>query len=390
VHASIEWAREEALVAEIRTSRLVVIGLALGVVAALAFLSGGLERFEVKRYDYQIDATAQASLGSMETIGLEADAAAPGGQVQAIAVTEVLRALEGAGTEAIVINDPVAGSTDELSDLAETVAAHETVVVSYSLSDEEQQSVLEGGAPGAVSGPSDELSSPFEAFNLRIADSDGVLRRFIPTIGQDQGEVGLVTAFTINPNFVLPMSAASLGSVAPKLGDRELPMIRYESPVARVLSPRNLPLSLVRGRTVLIGRVDDAATTWDTPVGELKDVQVTHMIANGLLTGRHVNRAPPWTVAIAVIGVSFTLLMGINQRRPVFDFLYLAGIGGGIWVLSGFAFDAGTWVDFVPIAVLLIAHAITQPMLRGGTVAAASAEPEGSPPTKDQESVGSL
>ena len=376
--------------ADIRTSRLVVVGLALGTVAALAYLSGGMERFEVKRYDYQIDATAQASLGSMETIGLEADAAAPGGQVQATAVTEVLTALEGAGTQAIVINDAVAGSTDELSALAEAVAAHETVVVTYSLSEDEQQSVLEGEAPSAETGLSDELKSRYEAFNLRIADSDGVLRRFIPTIGQDQGEVGLVAAFTINPNFVLPMSAASLGNVAPKLGDRELPMIRYEIPVARVLSPRNLPSSLVRGRTVLIGRVDDAATTWDTPVGELKDVQVTHMIANGLLTGRHVNRAPPWTVAIAVIGVSFTLLMGINQRRPIFDFLYLAGIGGGIWALSGFAFNAGTWVDFVPITVLLIAHAITQPMLRGRRAARAKVEPEGSPPTKDQESVGSL
>lgn len=375
--------------ASIRTSVLITVGALIGVLAAAIFWFGWLERLEIERYDSLLRSAREDIDHPFTLLPLSDDAAGPEGSLKASEVAVVLDSLQGTDTNSIVINDPVTGSDSELAALSEALTRHGEVVVAYGLTPDDQERALSGQLIEETPNLPEPLQSESVAFNLRIPDHDGILRRFIPTLPQLNGSVDLLAAFAVDNNFLVPPGAPSRGYFSAMGGNTDLPLIRFGDLRSSEVVPADIDAAAVGGANLLIGRTDPEATMWRTPIGDLSDVQVTLMVASQLVGDRTISRSPPVAVVFASILISLVMLLGINQRRGAFDFLYVVGLAGAVWILAGIVFEAGVWVDIAPVGVLLAGHIVAQPAMRrwGRPKASQTSVPSDMP---DQESVGSL
>ncbi|MBW3588132.1 MAG: CHASE2 domain-containing protein [Actinobacteria bacterium] len=359
-------------------------GFVIGALSAVLYTAGVLEPLEKRIYDSRIRATAAGHLTDrivivgidetdLQELGYPADPQKLGSFV--VKVKEL-------GATDVAFNDRIDGSPEAISELTETVS-DTSAVFSFAFSPIEERDLLDGGVPPARDElPGDlTLASTAVGFTNRLAGPDGVLRRFTPFIG-DRVEMGLaVAAAAADRNVRLPRQAQMIGEYQ-QLGPGPRLLIRYDRRPDRASYPRFRDVMAgevdVRGKVVLLGLIaENRARLWKTPMGSMTDVEITAQIASALIQGRGITRAPIWIVVAALMAVSLALTLGATEQRPAVDFAFPPIVALAMWFLSGIAFEGGTWVDIVPIFLVLGLHLAVMPTVRktarnAGDVPAAS------------------
>lgn len=336
---------------------LLIAGLLIGILTAILFSLGTFEPLESKLYDQHI-----RGLPEQEGLEMTVLLASGSGPFSPTEAAELIRLVEGRGSRAIALNEPVLGSADELDALVQTAVNHGGVVFSYRYADPKTLTAISAGRlpsnlrsdvyAGAIGADPRILEASVAiGFNHRVADADGTLRRFTPTLAE-QPEIALAAASVQSRGLVeLPRTTPMLGTktwVGP--GPRLLiPFSKAQAP----LVPESLGELDLSQSAVIIGR---AGTMWKTPLGPMADAEVTQQIASALTHREGITRAPFWMVVLALIAVSTALASGGMRPKGWLDIALPLSVAILVSVLALIAFKSGTWVDTVPLLFAMVAH----------------------------------
>lgn len=343
----------------------------IGLLSAVLYMTGILEPFEQQVYDSRLGSTIAGSLDpSIAVLALsESDLTELGNPPNPAHLALLVEKAEDLGATDVAFNEPIVGSPEAIAELA--AAAQEfSTVFSMSYPPQEERRLLSGKSPSSSTEPPRDLVNASAAigFRNRLAGPDGILRRFTPSI-VDRVEIGVaVAAAAQDRNVRLPRQAPMIGEHQ-RLGPGPRLLIRFDRrpALADYLTLDELMSGKadVDGKLLLVGVTAEGRTRlWDTPLGKMPDVEVTAQIASALVSGRGITRAPVWIVVTALMAVSMALTVGATQNRPVADVLFPPLVAAFMWVLSGIAFANGSWIDIIPIFIVLGLHLIVMPSIR--------------------------
>ena len=360
-------------------------GVLIGVLSAVLYMTGILEPLEKRVYDSRLRSTIDGALHpSIAVLAIgESELSEIGNPPDPAKLAELVEQARNLGATDIAFNEPIVGSAESIAALA-SAAGEFSAVFAISYPPQEERRLIAGESPTSTPEPSRDLvlSATAIGFRNRLPGPDGTLRRFTPTIGE-RVEIGVaVAAAAENRNVRLPRQAPMIGEQQ-RLGPGPRLLIRYDRrpPSEGYLTVKDVMEgdADIDGKLLLVGvNADRVSRSWDTPLGRMADVEVTAQIASALMSERGITRAPVWLVVTALMAVSMALTVGATQNRPVADLLFPPLVGALMWVLSGFAFSGGTWIDIIPIFLVLGLHMIVMPSIRRSIQRVADGVPGGS------------
>ncbi|HVF12559.1 MAG TPA: HD domain-containing phosphohydrolase [Actinomycetota bacterium] len=333
-------------------------GLLIGILTAILFSMGIFEPLESKLYDQHI-----RRLPQQEDLAMTVLLASGSGPFSPTEAAELVRLVEGRGAPVIALNEPVSGAGDELNALVQTAVNHGGVIFSYEYADPQVLAAISAGRlprslqadayAGSVGADRRiQEASVAVGFNHRVADADGTLRRFTPTLAE-QPEIALAVASVQSRGVVeLPRTTPTLGKKT-WVGPGPRLLIPYSRSVAPLV-PEALGEMDLSETAVIIGRAE--GTMWKTPIGPMSDAEVTQQIAFALAHRRGITRAPFWMVVIALIAVSTALTSGGMRPKAWLDIALPLAVAIMVYVVAVIAFKTGTWMDTVPLLFAMAAQ----------------------------------
>lgn len=326
--------------------QMLALGGAVLVALLLAVLPpvrSALERLELSLYDERMEAVALRPDDRIRVFGVDEDSVRATDGWSGAAVDGVLGLLASGGASGVYLQMAPAGPLGEGASalgprlLAEVGRGSATVVAPTPLEPEPDGRVrrVRLGAPDPAGrlGPTGPLAL---YANLRGVDPKEI--RFEP----DHVQVGAQRIPTDAQHRVWVHFQPMLS------GTTMVGMVLPFEPISvtKLLDPESPVRTRLEGAAVLIGNTGDSAMD-EVPTGPgvMRRVLLDANVLDGLLAGFHLRRPGPGAQALVLLGLTLALALTMPRMRLWPGLATAAFVLVGYYVLNGWLFARGLWLD---------------------------------------------